>query len=223
VIAEARRSIVPWEANGASAPSRFLRTVGQLVRSPARFFLQISEGSGRKAEAFAYVVSLIGLVGYFSAQALLFADDHGDLSGALAELAEGTFPAPSSLAIARFFRWCLYLTPLLALFPVHIAAGLYQVGLFLVGASGRAYDVTFRVTAYGLAPMVLLCIPGFGLLLAPGWILALHWVGLAVAHRLSLTATAIAMAIPLLLFVIVAVPAVVPVILHVLQVPPLAP
>src|SRR5262249_1904476 len=81
-----------------------------------------------------------------------------------------------------------------------VSAGLYHLGLSILGLPSRGFTVTFRVAAYGLAPMVLLAIPGVGILLAPGWILALHWVGLSAAHRLPLVLSAFAIALPWLAF-----------------------
>jgi len=43
-----------------------------------------------------------------------------------------------------------------------------------------------------------------GLLLAPGWILALHWVGIASAHRLPLGVAFLAIILPSMTFLVIA-------------------
>ncbi len=192
---------VPWEARAnASAVVRLLATLRLILRSAPRFFFFLDDSTPAAAERFAYLVSLIGIAGYFAAERFFLGESAGELSQMMRDSLGPDFNVPSPEAITRLFTVLLIASPVLAALPAHVFAGLYQAGLFLLGLPNRGYHVTFRVAAYGLAPMLLLAIPGLGFFLAPGWILALHWVGLSAGQRLSLPLSAVAMAIPLLAF-----------------------
>jgi hypothetical protein len=180
--------------------ARFATTTRLLLRSAPRFFFHLEPSENGHAERFAYLACFIGIAGYFAGELLLFRDSAQVLSDAMAQAMGAALPAPTPAAITRFFTAGLILSPALALLPVHICAGLYQFGLALLGLPSRGFTVTFRVAAYGLAPMVLLAVPGIGILLAPGWILTLHWIGLSAAHRVPLLLSAIAIALPSLGF-----------------------
>lgn len=191
---------MPWEQPDRSVWSRFFGTLRLLLRASPRFFHSLEPGESGHAERFAYLACFIGIAGYFGGELILFRDSAQALSDAFAQALGPGATVPTPAAITRFFTYGLFASPLLALLPVHVCAGLYHFGLAVLGLPSRGFTVTFRVAAYGLAPMILLAIPGFGILLAPGWILALHWIGLSAAHRVPPLLAAIAMAIPSLGF-----------------------
>ena len=194
---------VPWEQPDRPRLARFFGTLRLLGRMSPRFFYSLEPGENSGAEWFAYIVCFIGFAGYFGGELLLFRDSSQALSDAFAQAVGTGMTAPTPEGITRFFTYGLYASPLLAILPVHICAGLYQFGLSLLGLPSRGFTVTFRVAAYGLAPVMLLAIPGIGILLAPGWILALHWIGISAAHRIPPLLGAMAIALPLLGFFVI--------------------
>lgn len=164
---------------------RIVGTLRQIITAAPRFFHKLeSSERARAAETFAYVVATLGFAGYFGNEWWLIGDDAVAIAGAMANVTG--LPAADPERIVAVFRTGTLLSPLLGLLPVHLCAGLYHIGLWFTGAEHRGFTVTFKVAAYGLAPMALCVIPGIGWMLAPGGCLALHWVGLAAAHRLSL-------------------------------------
>lgn len=200
--ADAEESLAPpvavtiaWEQPG-SIVRRYIGTLRQLVRSAPQFFYSLPVENPGQAERFAYVSSLIGIAGYCAVQ--LWLTKETDLDRLLDIVAQAGGRTASPGGLRKFFAWCFALSPLLAALPAHLAAGLYQLGFWFFRTGPRPYDLTFRVAAYGLAPMVLLAIPGVGPLLAPGWIFALHWTGLAAAHRVPLLVSLLAILMPLL-------------------------
>lgn len=203
-VALAAAWAVPWEKADATAAHRFFGTLRQLLRSAPRFFFHLEESDSGRAEGFAYLVSLIGIAGYFASQVFFLGQGNVELSQAIADWMGNDAPAPAPEKVSQIFLYGLYLSPLLAYLPAHIATGLYQAGLFVVGAPSRGYNVTFRIAAYGMAPIMLCALPGLGILIAPGWILALHWIGLAAGHRMSLATAALAVVLPWLMFTLFA-------------------
>lgn len=191
---------VKWEAAEGNPLMRYLRTLRQLVSRAPHFFFslgtQVDAKSGR-AETFAYISSLIGLVGFFSTQLWFYTQVPSEAAKLMTLVAETSHLQLRPDAVTRLFTYGLYASPLLAYLPMHVLAGLYHLSLMLLSREKRSYDLTFRIAAYGLGPMILLALPPIGPLLAPGWILALHWVGLSAGHRLPLGITMLAMLMPL--------------------------
>ncbi len=190
------RLTVAWESEEGSAWQRFFRTHAQLARSASLFFASLDEKPARRAELFAYLCSLIGLMGYFAVQ--LFFLRQADSTQLLEIIARASGRPPRPDGVQRFFAWGFALSPLLAALPAHLCSGLYQLGLWSFRAGPHSYDLTFRVVAYGLAPMVLLIVPALGPLLALGWIFMLHIEGIATAHRLPPVASLLVILMPAL-------------------------
>lgn len=168
---------VAWEKEG-NVVSRFVATTRQLLTQSPQLFFSLGASTEQpadvsRAENFAYLASFIGLAGAFTTQVLL----------------GGPF--------AQYFAWALAFTPLLAMMPAHLLAGLYHLPVLVFVREPKSYDVTFRIIAYGMAPLALMAVPPIGPLLAPGWILALHWVGLAAGHRMPLGSALLVMLLPL--------------------------
>lgn len=183
------------EATQSLAPAVLWKTLRQLgQRAPIAFAKLDGSTPSRTAERFAYLCSLIGLLSYFSIEWLGLRDNAQLVADAFAQAS--SFPPPDPERIEQLFFYGMVLSPVLALIPAHLSGGVYQAGLWFVGAEHRGYDVTYKVAAYGMAPMLLCVIPGIGWLLAPIWCLTLHWIGLAAAHRLSLFRAAFAALIP---------------------------
>ncbi|MCC6812273.1 MAG: YIP1 family protein [Deltaproteobacteria bacterium] len=191
---------IAWEVapDPRTTPQRYWRTLLQLTKSAPQVFASFEEAPPRHAERFAYLSSLIGFLGYFAVQLWIYRDDGGELARLVDLIARASNRPPRPDGVQKVFAWGLALSPLLAALPAHVLAGLYQLGLWFFRANTRSYDVTFRVVSYGLAPMILLAIPGIGPLLAPGWIFALHWSGIASAHRLPLLVAFLVIAMPAL-------------------------
>jgi hypothetical protein len=188
---------IAWEQDSPGVVQRYLLTVRQLLGSAPRFFFSLDDAPSQRAERFAYLSSLVGLMGYFAVQ-LWFYKDRSELARLVEIIARSTERPVRPDGVRTLFVWGLLCSPVLAALPAHMAAGMYQLGLWFFRVNQRSYDVTFRVVAYGLAPMLLFAVPGVGPLIAPGWIFALHWTGIAAAHRIPLLVSALVVLMPIL-------------------------
>jgi hypothetical protein len=171
-----------------------------MTKSAAQFFFMLGDKPSPRAEWFAYAAALIGFGGYFLLQLLFLQQTRPELMKFIESVAAASQRHVRPQGLEQLFAWGLALSPFLALLPAHITAGLYHAGLFLLGQRPQSYEITFRVAAYGLAPLLLLAIPSVGVFIAPGWILALHWVGIAAAHRLPLGVAFLSITLPSLMF-----------------------
>jgi hypothetical protein len=187
---------VAWERDAGSLAQRFFLTHAQLARGAAQFFASLEDKPARRAELFAYVCSLIGLMGYFAVQLFFLRDV--DSARLVEIIARATDRPVRPDGVLRFFAWGFALSPLLAALPSHVCAGLYQLGLWSFRAGSHPYELTFRVVSYGLAPMVLLIVPAIGPFLALAWIFALHLEGISTAHRLPPIASLLVILMPAL-------------------------
>jgi hypothetical protein len=128
----------------------------------------------------------------------VYTDDSSEVARLTQIVSQASDRPASPASVQKLFVYGFALSPLLAALPAHLAAGMYQLGLWFFRSNNRSYEVTFRVAAYGLAPMVLLGLPGIGPLIAPAWIFALHWTGIAAANRIPLLVALLAVLLPML-------------------------
>ena len=84
----------------------------------------------------------------------------------------------------------------------HLVRDVGQLNLgfaLLLGQSKRGFPASFAACAYGVAPMVLLAIPGCGGVLALVWTIVLTGVGLKETHQIKSGGAAATVVAPYLL------------------------
>lgn len=198
-IAPGEPTTFAMEGSVGSAWSRGWQTILQLGRRAPLYFSQLqSVPDTQAAERFAYFCCVVGFLAYFGVEWWGLQGDATAVANALSQMTQ--MPPPDPERILSLFKYGTLFSPIFALLPVHLSAGLYQAGLWSVGVQNRGFDITFKVAGYGFAPMLLCVIPGIGWLFAPAWVLSLHWVGIASAHRISLFRAALATVLPWFVF-----------------------
>jgi hypothetical protein len=88
------------------------------------------------------------------------------------------------------------LAPVIVFLLVYANAGVTHASAMVLGQAKRGFPATFAAATYGLAPMVLLVIPGCGGLIAPIWCAVLIGVGLKLTHRITPGGAAATVAAP---------------------------
>lgn len=78
-------------------------------------------------------------------------------------------------------------------------AALDQLGLLLLGAQPKGFNVSVRASALSMAPYLLGLVPICGLYVFPLWALVLRIVGLSALHRTSGGKAAVAVLLPVVL------------------------
>ena len=103
---------------------------------------------------------------------------------------------PNSIPVTLLIA-CL--SPLVMLLFTYANAGITHGFALLLGQSKRGFPATFAACAYGVAPMVLLAIPGCGGVLALVWTIVLTGVGLKETHQIKSGGAAATVVAPYLL------------------------
>ncbi|MFA0739001.1 MAG: hypothetical protein LKKZDAJK_002121 [Candidatus Fervidibacter sp.] len=77
--------------------------------------------------------------------------------------------------------------------------------LALFGGANQGLTITLRVVAYAQAPTILAVVPILGSCVGSIWVLVLHIIGLAAAHRTEVWRAVLAVFAPLLLCLVVSI------------------
>jgi hypothetical protein len=180
----------PWELAHAPFLVRFLLTWSLALRRPRGFFTRLDPGGEERVTSFAWLCIAPSMA--ISAAARWLAARALPASPLASDPAWAGTPFADIEVLRALYLGELLASPVVGLLAVHIAAGLYHVGLLLAGGRDRPYIATFRATAFGMAPMVWWALPIVGPFVAAAWTAWLHAVALARVQRVP---TAIAAAI----------------------------
>lgn len=165
-----------WEGEGGFF-ARILRTSGQVLFSPTRFFA----ASFRPGYAWALSYGLIlGTLGT-AVQAFwsrFVASQH----------------LPSSHAV-----WGLILAPLGVLVSIFLLTWILHFFLFVVGGAKKGVQATFRVMAYTEATSLFLLVPVIGMAVSFVWWLVAATAGLAAVHGIGRGRAFFAIVLPLVI------------------------
>ncbi len=103
------------------------------------------------------------------------------------------------LAMAALSSWIrILVTPVVAVFAFLFLAGVFHVGLIVLGAAKRPFETTFRVVCYSTAPLLLGIIPFCGDPIGKVWALVLVIVGLRECHGASPGQAIVSVLLPVL-------------------------
>lgn len=189
----------PWETRTSALDLGALwRTTREILFHPKRAFSSASYDAGsRSALIYALVYGSLGQI---------LAIYWGTLGGIL----EGTIET-GTVETTLLFAGTALLTPVFFLIVLYLGAGLVHLFLKLLRGVRRPFAATFQVAAYvcgatslvNLLPLSLL--PVVGGMIISVWALVLNCIGLASAHQTSTARALLALVLPLLLLVGIAV------------------
>ncbi|MEW5913070.1 MAG: YIP1 family protein [Thermodesulfobacteriota bacterium] len=165
-----------WEGEGGFF-ARILRTCGQVLFSPARFFA----ASFRPGYAWALSYGLI--LGTF---------------GTAMQALWSRFVASQHL-VSSHAIWGLILAPLGVLVSIFLLTWILHFFLFVVGGAKKGVQATFRVMAYTEATSLFLLVPGIGMAVSFVWWLVAATAGLAAVHGIGRGRAFFAIVLPLVI------------------------
>ena len=191
----------PWEQPGPRPVARFLATLKAVLLRPAHFFARLPASGYGRAFAFGWILGTIGVL-FFSLYGLWQLDAnrqaHLDLLRANADLeAVGLTPEQVLELMRNLLTVGLVACPLFGAMGLFVIAGLNHLGVLLVAGRGRRFEVTFRATAYGFAPLVVLIIPAVGNLIGFFWLIVIQVIAIGMGHRLSMGRATLAVLLPM--------------------------
>ncbi|RJX29557.1 MAG: hypothetical protein C4525_14290, partial [Desulfarculus sp.] len=165
-----------WEGEGGFF-ARVLRTTGQVLFQPGRFF------AARFREGYAWALSYGLILGTLGAavQALwsrALASQHLSLGHAV---------------------WGLILAPLGILVGIFLMSWILHFFLFVVGGAKKGVQATFRVVAYTEATSLFLLVPVVGMAVSFVWRLVAATAGLAAVHGIGRGRAFFAIILPLVI------------------------
>lgn len=103
------------------------------------------------------------------------------------------FSGAAQMLCSGLFGW------LFALLGILLNGLILHLFLALFGGANQGLTMTLRVVAYAQAPTILAVVPILGSCVGSIWVLALHIIGLAAAHRTEAWRAVLAVFAPLLL------------------------
>lgn len=188
----------PWEERGERGFMDALVSTWRLVCfHPTLFFTRLNALAPLRGVAFfGWLMLTLGYM-FWSIYRLLF----------LPVVIEATYKAagtqpgiPDEARLHLLIILVLVATPLLSLASLWLNALMYHAVLMLLDVPLRAFAGTFRVVAYGSAPILLLLFPLFGEFVAFIWSMVVSVIGLSCVHRLSTPRSMLAVLLPPLAF-----------------------
>jgi hypothetical protein len=189
----------PWETRtSALDPGALWRTTREVLFHPKVAFSSVRYDAGsRSALTYALIYGSVGQI---------LAIYWGTLGGIL----DGTIETGTVETTLLFAGTALF-TPIVFLIFLYLGAGLVHLFLKVLRGAHGPFGVTFQVAAYvsgatslvNLLPVSLL--PVVGGTIISVWALVLNCIGLARAHRTSTARALLALLLPVVLFVGVAI------------------
>jgi hypothetical protein len=171
------RPPVPWEDPELSALAGLVRTLGAVLFRPGAFFENLGREDWAAPLTFGLIVSSLGLLAICFWNFLVLAPAGGDPGGvALLSASRGFGPGLLMALMA--------VSPVLALANLGVGGLCWWGSVALMGA-GRDFTPAWRIFCYAQAGMVLGLIPGFGMVVAGIWVLALMYCGVKQVYGIS--------------------------------------
>lgn len=200
--AQAAGWVPAWEAGQGSLPKRFVATLRQLVTAPRAFFADLPVARFGRAFSFGWLVATLAVV-FLCLYSLwqLDANREALLETLRAQGEPGVLSLSPEAELERvrdFLFVSLLLSPLLGALNLWLSAGLSHLGVLLAAGRQRGFVATFRATAFGFAPLLLVAIPLVGYLVGGLWSIALQVIAISQVHRIELGRAALAVLVPLL-------------------------
>jgi DNA-directed RNA polymerase subunit RPC12/RpoP len=202
--------VIPvWESGQGGPLKRFWGTIKQVFRGPPRFFAGLKVDSFYKAFSFGWILCTLGVL-FFSLYGIWQLDTNYQSNLELLQAnpqleASGIDPVKMLETWRELLVFSLFAAPLIGLVNLWLTAALYHLGVIVVLGQHRGFKATFRATAYGFVPLILLALPLIGQLVGGIWSLVLQVVAIGQVHRAGAGRAAMAILLPvsaiLLIFV----------------------
>jgi uncharacterized Zn finger protein (UPF0148 family) len=195
-IAAGERQFLPaWESGQAGIFKRFADTFKQIFANPTWFFSNIKIDKYRKALSFAWIVCSLAVV-FFALYSLWQLEKNTSAVIEKAALQSGEDPQKIYESLRSFLFISLYGAPIFGLINILISAFVYHMGIKLTANKHQGFKATFRATAYGFAPLVLVVVPFIGHLVGTLWALILQIIGLTQVHQITPARASLAVLLP---------------------------
>jgi len=195
-LREAEVVVPAWEVREGRWPRRFYETCRQILTNPTSFFRGLEVDRLGRSWTFAWLLCSLGAL--FASMYGLWNLERNEAALLEALRAAGGLEPEEALdawrGLLTFGAWG---APLLGLVNLFATAGLFHLGVVLVGGANRGFRATFRATAYGFVPLLLVVVPVVGQLIGSLWSVVLQVVAIAHVHRMSPGRAALAVLLPL--------------------------
>jgi len=196
LLEHGKRTFEPaWETRSGSVFRRFAETLKQVFGNPAAFFANLKLEGYRRALTFAWIVCTLAVF-FFALYGLWQLSRNSAAMLQDADLASGQDPEELISSMHNSLLITLFGSPLFGLVNVFLSAVLYHLGIMLAANRQVGFAATFRATAYGFAPLILVAIPFIGHLIGGMWSLVVQIIALANVHRISPARASLAVLLP---------------------------
>jgi len=193
---ENQRQFLPaWESGQAGVFKRFIDTFKQIFANPTWFFSNIKIDQYRKALSFAWIVCSLAVV-FFALYSLWQLEQNTAALIERAAVQSGEDPQKIYESLRSFLLITLYGAPIFGLINIGISAFVYHMGIKLTANKHQGFKATFRATAYGFAPLLLVVVPFIGHLVGTLWSLILQIIGLTQVHQITPARASLAVLLP---------------------------
>ncbi len=173
----------------------FARTLEESALKPGEFFRHLR----RKGNVLDAALYGIGIVTITAVVQLLWSTIIMPLPFyLLGEMGGIALPEVASMAAVSWLN--LIFSPMIWIITFLILAGLFHLGLSLLGAAKVPFESTFRVMCYAATPLLLMLVPFCGELVGRVWMVVLLVIGLRECHETTTTNASVAVILPLVLF-----------------------
>ena len=195
-IAAGERKFLPaWESGQAGIFKRFIDTFKQIFANPTWFFSNFKIDKYRKALSFAWIVCSLAVV-FFALYSLWQLEQNPSAVIEKAAAQSGEDPQKIYESLRSFLFISLYGAPIFGLTNILFSAFVYHIGIKLTANKHQGFKATFRATAYGFAPLVLVVVPFIGHLVGTLWALILQIIGLTQVHQITPARASLAVLLP---------------------------
>lgn len=208
--AEGERTGPPWERRGdLGFVQASVQTIKEVLLQPGEFFTRMRRSGGLVAPLLFYLI--FGFIGVAATiayqwvfQMLGFAV--GGLTGSDSE----EFSAVMGIGYTTFMVIYLLLMPVLLALGAFIYAGILHLCLMICGGANQSFETTFRVYCYGTgATSLWMVVPFCGGIIAWVWSIVATIFGLWKAHDTTVGRAVLAVFLPLILCIGLAIVAVI--------------
>jgi len=193
---------VPWDLpQTGEGPSAFYATIKNSITDPVSFFDSVGKGEGfLRPWLYAVIISIIVFACVAAYQAGFAALQFGtEIADAIKRVVLPSSMLSAPLMIVFFLVLAAFVMPVATTVGLFIQAGLYHLGLRILGSAKRDFSQTFRTVCYSFGPQVFQVVPIFGGLIAGFWVIVLNIIGLKVVHDTTYARSAITVFLPLII------------------------
>jgi len=179
--------------------TRFVNTWKQVVTSPNQFFYHLPSDESKGVLSFGVILLCLVCV-FYGIISIVTMPPFEEFARQVGQIKPDmlNYPWFNQDFFRTIYLYQILLSPIISFVAIYIFAGLYHIGLMMLNANHRGYNGTFRVTVYGFAPILLVCLPSCLGSIGLVWAISLHIIGISRFHRLQPAVALLAVLVPLL-------------------------